>query len=72
VENPYRVPAATDLTIDVVTGCDCCTFNGLTIEAFLESFHEHVPKPGVATMLRLHGADEAGVGFLLHTCGNAH
>jgi hypothetical protein len=52
---------ADDLTIDGMTACgDCCSYEGITWQDFLEAFDQNLPDPGQRTLLRIHDAKTAG------------
>lgn len=61
---------ADSLTIDTVATCECCSFEGIKWQDFLEGFTENLPQPGQRVLLRVHDPD--GLGFLLRCCGNEH
>jgi len=73
MNTPSPELADTDLTIDGMTACgDCCSYEGITWQDFLEAFDQNLPDPGQRTLLRIHEPTMTGVGFLLRCCANDH
>jgi hypothetical protein len=61
-----------DLTLDVLPACECCSYESVKWEDFLEAFPENLPEPGKRVLLRIHEPENTGVGLLLRCCANEH
>lgn len=64
--------ADTDLTIDALPPCECCSYESIKWQDFLEAFPENLPEPGKRVLLRVHEPKSTGVGLLLRCCANGH
>lgn len=65
-------PTDTDLTIDAIAVCDCCSFKGIEVDDFLKGFADNLPAPGVRVLLRIREPKRTEMGLLLHRCGSDH
>ena len=58
--------ADTDLTLDVLPACECCSYESVKWEDFLTQFPDNLPEPGKRVLLRIHEPEKTGMGLLLH------
>lgn len=62
----------TDLTIDAFPLCDCCSYERIGWQDFLEAFDQNLPDFGKRVLLRVREPERTGVGLLLRCCANGH